>query len=72
MIGHDHHAKMTQVSLLKSVIAWFRPHELLARLHNKIATQMPVGYEDEAGFHIGMETASVYSVPASDREMDRF
>ncbi len=72
MIDCDHHAKKPQVSLLRSVIAWFRPNGFWARLHDMIATQMPVGYEDGAGFHIGRETASVRCVPDSESEMARF
>jgi hypothetical protein len=72
MIHRDQHAQRTQVSLLRNVIAWFRRNGFRARLHDAISSHIPVGYEDEAGFHVVRETASARSIPDSDREIAHF
>jgi peptide subunit release factor 1 (eRF1) len=37
--------------------AAFSPAGLLARLKNAIKIEIPVGYQDETGFHSGVKTA---------------
>lgn len=36
-------------------IAGFSPTGLIARLKNAIKLDVPVGYQDETGFHIGVK-----------------
>jgi hypothetical protein len=72
MIHRDQHARKMQVPLLGNVIASLQRKGFLGTLHDAIASQMPVGYEDEAGFHMGRETFSVNSGQSPDSEMSRF
>jgi hypothetical protein len=58
--------------LIGNVITWLRRNGLLARLHASIANHVPVGYEDETGFHIGMKTPSDLPSPVSGAEFGRF
>ena len=48
---------------IKKVIAWLRPSCIMGKLNNIVATNVPVGYEDEMGFHLGVKTAPVPFVP---------
>jgi hypothetical protein len=60
MIPVSHCAKNGQVFLPGNPAAGFRWHGLRARLHGAIqaaiAAHLPLGYEDETGFHFGVET----------------
>jgi hypothetical protein len=53
-------AKEGQAFLPEDAAAWFRWRRLKARLRQAIQTAIeahaPLGYEDEAGFHFGVET----------------
>ena len=35
----------------------FSPANLIAKLRNLVKIEIPVGYQDEAGFHYGVKTA---------------
>ena len=72
MITESHHAREKQAFLLGSVIAWLRRNGLKAKLHSAFATHVPVGYEDETGFHIVRKTSPVRSDPGSGAEFGRF
>lgn len=72
MITESHHAPEKQTFLLGSVMAWLRRNELKTKLHNAFATHVPVGYEDETGFHIVRKPSPVRADPASRAEFDQF
>ena len=72
MIVDNLRAKQKQTFLLGTVIAWLRRTGLTARLHDTIATHVPLGYEDETGFHITRETPSDPPDPVSGAEFGNF
>ena len=37
----------------------FSPAGLIARLRNAVKIQIPVGYQDETGFHYGAKSADI-------------
>lgn len=55
MFSASHYAKKEQAFLPGNAGAWFREDGLMARLrsaiHAAIETHVPLGYEDETGFH---------------------
>jgi len=72
MIADCHHAKKKQPFLLGNVIAWLRRTGLMARLHDTIAIHVPVGYEDETGFHIAREIPPDSPDPVSGAKFGNF
>jgi hypothetical protein len=72
MITESHHAREKQTFLFGGVIAWIRRNELKAKLHSAFATHVPVGYEDETGFHFERKPAPVRSDPDSLSEFGQF
>ena len=60
MIIAIHHAKKGQPLLSGNPAGWFWLGELAARLHRAIQAAIeayaPLGYEDETGFHFGVES----------------
>jgi hypothetical protein len=72
MITESHHAQEKQTFLLGNIMAWIRPNELKAKLHNAFANHVPVGYEDETGFHIVRKASPVRSDPGSREEFGQF
>jgi stringent starvation protein B len=62
MIAETHHENEEQPFLLRNVIDWLRSHGIMAHLKNVVAAQVPVGYEDETGFHLGVPPAPVRAV----------
>jgi len=71
MITENHHAREKRTFLLGSVIAWIRRIELKTKLQTAFATHVPVGYEDETGFHLERHTSPVRSGPVSGAEFGR-
>ena len=61
MIPVSHCAKNEQVFLPGNAVAGLRWHGLRARLHgaiqSAITAHLPLGYEDETGFHFAVETS---------------
>ena len=72
MNTESHHAQEKQTFLLGNIMAWIRRNELKTKLRTAIATHVPVGYEDETGFHIGRQTSPVRCDPASRAEFGPF
>jgi hypothetical protein len=65
MITESHNAKEKKISRAGNVFAWLLPSEFKARLRSVFAARVPMGYEDETGFHIGRKPSPVRSDPAS-------
>jgi hypothetical protein len=55
MNAERHAAERKQSHLLRHIAVCFRWDGLLARLDAAVATLAPLGYQDETGFHFGME-----------------
>ncbi|MGD0812711.1 MAG: hypothetical protein ABSA83_03830 [Verrucomicrobiota bacterium] len=72
MITQRHHAREKQGFFFGSVISWIRRNELKTKLHDAFVNHVPIGYEDETGFHIIRKPAPVRADPDSGREFDRF
>jgi hypothetical protein len=51
---------------------WLRPSGIRAKLNNVVASLVPVGYEDETGFHYGVKAAPVPFVPAFHSKSSQF
>jgi hypothetical protein len=47
----------THKSWSHSGSAGFSPAGIIARLKNAVKSSIPVGYQDETGFHYGVKTA---------------
>jgi hypothetical protein len=71
MLTENQHAKKKQPFFQGNVIAWFRRNGLMARLRSTIVDHVPVGYEDETGFHIAKKPSPVRSDPDSGTKLDR-
>ena len=72
MITENHHAREKRTFLFGNVLAWIRRNELKTKLHSAFAAHVPVGYEDETGFHFERKTGPVRSDPGSRADFDRF
>jgi hypothetical protein len=72
MISERQHAREKRSFHFGSVISWIRPNELKAKLRNVFAAHVPVGYEDETGFHIVRKPSPVRSDPDSFADFDQF
>jgi hypothetical protein len=59
MITETHRAREKQGFRLGSVISWIRPEEIKAKLYQAFTAHVPVGYEDETGFHIVRQPSPV-------------
>jgi hypothetical protein len=68
MIAETHHENEEQPVLLRHVIDWLRSCGIMVHLRNTVAAQIPVGYQDETGFHLGVQAADVSAVPACELE----
>lgn len=58
MTNASHRPGDTALFRKRSVAAWLRRHGLTARLQNALAGQAPVGYEDDTGFHVGVNPSA--------------
>jgi hypothetical protein len=72
MSGDAHHEDEVRTFPFSNPIARLRRPGILAKLRQKVADHVPVRYEDESGFHFGMDEASFCAMPDSDAEVARF
>ena len=69
MIAERHYHGEDPAYLPGKIMAWLRRHGLKNRLHSTIAQHIPIGYEDETGFHLGMEEPSVCFDPEAEADL---
>ena len=66
MIAGTQYEKEEQPFLLGNIITRSRPRGIIAWLQARVTNLAPIGYEDETGFHYGVQSDSIPCVSASD------
>jgi hypothetical protein len=61
MAAGSHRIRRCRTLLTRTIVALIRGKGIIATLRATISAQIPVGYEDETGFHIGMEMLPEFS-----------